>query len=450
MVANQEVLFQVNMASERTFNGLALKIGPLKDQKGYKLWSKEVGAVASTMGIDILRMGSIHAGVGQYGNMLQKAGKERVHVVKDPKDKNKVLFQIRKDSLKKGMKQVKQESPDQHSHWNKFTDKEKVRRWTEWHQQQEKGTQGDQKSEDNETIFSVDLTTGVRPSLKADQSYEVATEFGTVRYASGDQRWMESGEVFFDKVTGLMEDDKGRKSRIALWELMEASLVGSEVVGMCKMCPIQGDIAYVYTKVRDWAERVNVFYYLNSLISFITTENTEWMTADALLYYISQGAEEMDRMGAALKMNPCIGQLRLVLMISQLTRRFQGDLEEVKYLRDISTRLHEAQMEKGEEFTPEKLAAAYTRRATLIRDMGSGLGTTASTANVVANVANAPVASGLGDQNEMVLRQRSTKTHWWQRWPRWASRGRRQEGREEKVVAAPIMRMAAASFLIEI
>ena len=57
MVANQTVSFQVDMASERTFGGVGLKIGPLKDQKGYKAWSKEVGAMAAALGISILTMG---------------------------------------------------------------------------------------------------------------------------------------------------------------------------------------------------------------------------------------------------------------------------------------------------------------------------------------------------------------------------------------------------------
>jgi hypothetical protein len=99
-----------------------------------------------------------------------------------------------------------------------------------------------------------------------DQSYEVDTDFGPVRYASGDQRYVEDGMVFFDKVTRIVENDKERKARLVMytWEVMDKSLVGAEVSAICRMCPIQGDIAHVYTKVREWAESVNPFHYFNS------------------------------------------------------------------------------------------------------------------------------------------------------------------------------------------
>ena len=54
---------------------------------------------------------------------------------------------------------------------------------------------------DKETILSVDRKKGARPKLEPDQSYEVDTEFGKVRFASGDQRWMEGGDIFFDKIS---------------------------------------------------------------------------------------------------------------------------------------------------------------------------------------------------------------------------------------------------------
>ena len=82
----------------------------------------------------------------------------------------------------------------------------------------------------------------------------VDTDFGTVRYASGYQRWVEDGMAFFEKITGIVENDKERKARLVMWEVMAKSLVGAEVSAICKMCPIQGDIAQVYTKVREWAE----------------------------------------------------------------------------------------------------------------------------------------------------------------------------------------------------
>ena len=54
--------------------------------------------------------------------------------------------------------------------------------------------------------------------------------------------------AFFDMVTGIVENDKERRARLMIWEVMAKSLVGAEVSTICKMCPIHGDIAYVYTK----------------------------------------------------------------------------------------------------------------------------------------------------------------------------------------------------------
>ena len=105
---------------------------------------------------------------------------------------------------------------------------------------------GDRKSQEGETLLRLD-TKAASPKMGMDQSYEVETDFGPVRYASGDQRWVEDGMIFFDKVTRIVENDKERKARLVRWEVMAKSLVGAEVSAICKMCPIQGNIAHVYT-----------------------------------------------------------------------------------------------------------------------------------------------------------------------------------------------------------
>jgi len=61
----------------------------------------------------------------------------------------------------------------------------------------------DRKTREEKVLLRVD-TTAASPKVEMDQSYEVDTDFGPVRYASGDQRYVEDGMVFFDKVTRIV------------------------------------------------------------------------------------------------------------------------------------------------------------------------------------------------------------------------------------------------------
>ena len=90
------------------------------------------------------------------------------------------------------------------------------------------------------------------------------------------------------------------------------------------MCPIHGDIAYVYTKVREWAESVNPFHYFNSVKTYFTKIYTEWHTVESLVYDLTQAAEELDRMGAALKVEPWATRLKREMEVTQLLSRFQN------------------------------------------------------------------------------------------------------------------------------
>jgi hypothetical protein len=129
-------------------------------------------------------------------------------VVKDSKNSDVLLFKIVSDSLRSGVKQEK--SPDEQDDWDKLDDKEKVQKLLNW-----KKSADDRK--DEKILLKVD-TKVVSPKVGLDQSYEVATDFGSIKYASGDQRYVEDGMVFFDKVTGIVENDKERRERLVIWE----------------------------------------------------------------------------------------------------------------------------------------------------------------------------------------------------------------------------------------
>jgi hypothetical protein len=244
--------------------GTSLKVEPLMVQKDFNQWSKDVGAAASALGISILTTGSVQVGPGNYRSMLNKAGKKRIVVSKDPSNRDNLLFQVEGNSLKSIV--VQEKPPDEREGWEKLNDKSKLQKMLKW-----KNSQNEQKSLEGDTIFKLN-TKAAGPKLGMDQSYEVDTEFGPVRFASGDQRWVDDGMAFFDKVTHIVEHDKERRARLLLWDLMARSLVGAEVSSICKMCPIQGDIAYVYTKVREWAELVNPFTYFNQVRAYFTKE----------------------------------------------------------------------------------------------------------------------------------------------------------------------------------
>jgi hypothetical protein len=144
-------------------------------------------------------------------------------------------------------------------------------------------------------------------------------------------------------VTGIVENDKERRARLMIWEVMAKSLVGAEVSTICKMCPIHGDIAYVYTKVREWAESVNPFHYFTSVKNYFTKIYDDWPTVESLVFDVTQAAEELDRMGAALKVKPWATGLKHETVITQLLLRFQNDPEEFKYLNEIVLRLWDDQ-----------------------------------------------------------------------------------------------------------
>jgi len=370
------------MASEMLQQGIGLKIGPLMVQGDFKKWSKEVGAAAGAMGIPILALGSAQIGQGNYRSIMNEAGKGRIVVVKDSKNSDVLLFKIVSDSLRSGVKQEK--SPDEQDGWDKLDDKEKVRQLLNWKKSAE-----DQKEE--KILLKIDTKMGL------DQSHEVDTDFGLIRYASGDQRYVDNGMAFFDMVTGIVENDKERRARLTIWEVMAKSLVGAEVSTICKMCPIHGDIAYVYTKVREWAESVNPFHYFTSVKNYFTKIYDDWPTVESLVFDVTQAAEELDRMGAALKVKPWATGLKRETVITQLLLRFQNDPEEFKYLNETVLRLWEEQSKDHSVplFTAEKLASIYAQRATQIRDMkaASGLGSSPAVGIPLANVAQDPSSS---------------------------------------------------------
>jgi hypothetical protein len=259
---------------------------------------------------------------------------------------------------------VQEKPPDEREGWEKLNDKSKLQKMLKW-----KNSQNEQKSLEGDTIFKLN-TKAAGPKLGMDQSYEVGTEFGPVRFASGDQRWVDDGMAFFDKVTHIVEHDKERRARLLLWDLMAKSLVGAEVSSICKMCPIQGDIAYVYTKVREWAELVNPFTYFNQVRAYFTKEYNNWTTVEALMYELTQAAEEIDRMGAALKVEPWAAKLKREMLVSQLLSRYANDVEEFKYLSETVLRLWEAQVKDSKDaFTAEKVVGLYSTRAIQMRDM---------------------------------------------------------------------------------
>ena len=180
------------MASEMLQQGIGLKIGPLVVQGDFKKWSKEVGAAAGAMGIPILALGSAQIGQGNYRSIMNEAGKGRIMVVKDSKNSDVLLFKVVSDSLRSGVKQEKR-SPDERDGWDKLDDKEKVRQLLNWKKSAE-----DRKEE--KILLKID-TKMVGPKMGLDQSYEVPTDFGLIRYASGDQRYVDNGHMGWPSLT---------------------------------------------------------------------------------------------------------------------------------------------------------------------------------------------------------------------------------------------------------
>jgi hypothetical protein len=62
--------------------------------------------------------------------MLNEAGKGRIVVVRDPNNKDILLFQVESDSLRSGVKQEK--SPDQQDGWDRLDNEAKLAKLLKW------------------------------------------------------------------------------------------------------------------------------------------------------------------------------------------------------------------------------------------------------------------------------------------------------------------------------
>jgi len=172
--------------------------------------------------------------------------------------------------------------------------------------------------------------------------------------------------------TGFIENEKEKRNRIVLWELMRDSLVGAEVLGLCNTVPVPMDVYYLYEKVKEWANNVNYWDYFRLWFAiFADTVGTEqFPTVDELFFHINQKADRIDYVGQLVGQDtPLARYLVLPALIVSLLKLHTKDEAERNFLQRLVLQLSAEAEKLGKTLTAEAVIKGYKERKDGLRSI---------------------------------------------------------------------------------